>query len=43
MCGLPQIPDRRTFDRPLRTISTYTKERIVIIANHFIHEVTIDP
>jgi hypothetical protein len=42
-CGLTQIPDRRTFDRRLRTISTDIKERIVVITNHFIHEGMIDP
>jgi hypothetical protein len=42
-CGLTQISDRRTFDRRLRTISTDIKERIVVITNHFIHEVMIDP
>jgi hypothetical protein len=42
-CGLTQISDRRTFDRRLRTISTDRKERTVVITNHFIHEVMIDP
>ncbi len=42
-CGLTHIPDRRTFDRRLRTISTDIKERIVVITNHFIHEGMIDP
>ena len=30
-CGLTQIPDRRTFDRRLKTISIDIKERIAII------------
>jgi Transposase DDE domain len=43
-CGLIQVPDRRTFDRRLRSISTDIKERIVAaMANHFIHEGMIDP
>jgi hypothetical protein len=42
-CGLTQTPDRRTFDRRLRMISTDIKERIVVITNHFIHEGMIDP
>jgi hypothetical protein len=37
-------PDRRTFDRRLRTISTDIKERIVVMTNHFfIYEEMIDP
>lgn len=42
-CGLTKIPDRRTFDRRLKTISTVIKERITIMANHFIHDGMIDP
>jgi hypothetical protein len=42
-CGLTQIPDRRTFDRRLRTISTDIKERIIVMTNHFIYEGMIDP
>jgi len=42
-CGLVQVPDRRTFDRRLRSISTDIKERIAAMANHFIHEGMIDP
>jgi hypothetical protein len=30
-CGLTQIPDRRTFDRRLKTISIDIKERIAIM------------
>ena len=43
-CGLTQIPDRRTFDRRLRTISTDIKERIVAaMTNLFLSERMIDP
>jgi hypothetical protein len=41
-CGLTKIPDRRNFDRRLGTISTDLKERITVMANHFIHEGIID-
>lgn len=37
-CGLSQIPDRRTFDRRLRTISIDIKERIRL----FVYEKMID-
>ena len=30
-CGLTQIPDRRTFDRRLKTISLDIKERITVM------------
>src|ERR687888_1537454 len=36
-CGLTRIPDRRTFDRRLKTISTDIKERIAPMASLFIH------
>ena len=42
-CGLTQIPDRRTFDRRLRTISTDIKERITAMTNLFLSERMIDP
>jgi hypothetical protein len=43
-CGLTQIPDRRTFDRRLKTISIDIKERIAIIMTHlFVCEKMIDP
>jgi hypothetical protein len=42
-CDLTRIPDRQTFDRRLKTISTDSKERITVMANHFIHEGMIDP
>ena len=41
-CGLTRIPDRRTFDRRLKTISTDIKERIATMASLFIHEKMID-
>jgi len=33
-CGLSQIPDRRTFDRRLNTISTDIKERIATMTSY---------
>lgn len=42
-CGLSQIPDRRTFDRRLKTISIDIKERITIMSHAFVHEKIIDP
>jgi Transposase DDE domain len=42
-CGLTQIPDRRTFDRRLKTISTDIKERIATMTSLFVHEKMIDP
>ena len=42
-CGLAQVPDRRTFDRRLRSISTDIKERIAAMANLFLSERMIDP
>jgi len=42
-CGLTRIPDRRTFDRRLKTISTDIKERIATMASLLIHEKMIDP
>ena len=43
LCGLTQIPDRRTFDRRLKTISTDIKERMATMTSLFIHEKMIDP
>ena len=43
MCGLPQIPDRRTFDRRLKTISLDVKERITFMSYLFVREKIIDP
>ena len=42
-CGLTQIPDRRTFDRRLKTISIDIKERIAIMTHLFVCEKMIDP
>jgi Transposase DDE domain len=42
-CGLTQIPDRRTFDRRLNTISTDIKERIATMTGLLVHEKMIDP
>ena len=37
-CGLTQIPDRRTFDRRLKTISIDIKKRITIMTCMFVYE-----
>jgi len=37
-CGLTSLPDRRTFDRRLSTISADIKERIATMANLFVKE-----
>jgi hypothetical protein len=42
-CGLTQIPDRRTFDRRLKTISTDIKERIATMTSLLVNEKIIDP
>ena len=42
-CGLTQIPDRRTFDRRLKTISIDIRERIAIMTSLFLSERMIDP
>jgi hypothetical protein len=42
-CGLSQIPDRRTFDRRLKTISIDIKERIAVMTRLFVCEKMIDP
>jgi hypothetical protein len=42
-CGLTGLPDRRTFDRRLSTISADIKERIAVIANLFVKEKLVDP
>jgi hypothetical protein len=41
-CGLTQIPDRRTFDRRLKTISIDIKERIAIMTSLFVCEKMVD-
>lgn len=43
VCGLASIPDRRTFDRRLKTISTDIKERIAAMGNLFVVEKMVDP
>src|SRR5689334_12529829 len=43
MCGLSQIPDRRKFDRRLKTISLDVKERITFMSYLFVREKIIDP
>ena len=43
-CGLTSLPDRRTFDRRLSTISVDTKEeRISSMGNLFVKERLVDP
>jgi len=42
-CGLISLPDRRTFDRRLKTISPDIKERIVAMAALFVKERLVDP
>ncbi len=42
-CGLTSLPDRRTFDRRLSTISVDTKERISTMGNLFVNERLVDP
>ena len=37
-CGLTQIPDRRTFDRRLKTISIDIKKRITVMTCMFVYE-----
>jgi hypothetical protein len=43
-CGLAHLPDRRTFDRRLSTISVDIKERIAVMAVLlFVKEILVDP
>jgi hypothetical protein len=42
-CGLTSLPDRRTFDRRLKTISPDIKERIADMAVLFVKEKFVDP
>ena len=42
-CGLTSLPDRRTFDRRLSTISIDIKERIAAMAALFIKKRLVDP
>ncbi len=41
-CGLATIPDRRTFDRRLKTISTEIRERIAAMGKLFTAEKMVD-
>ena len=43
VCGLTKLPDRRTFDRRLSTISVDIKERIAVMAMLFVKERLVDP
>jgi hypothetical protein len=43
VCGLTSLPDRRTFDRRLSTISVDIKERISTMGNLFVKERLVDP
>ena len=43
VCGLTSLPDRRTFDRRLSTISVHIKERISTMGNLFVKERLVDP
>ena len=42
-CGLSSLPDRRTFDRGLSTISVDIKEGISTMGNLFVKERLVDP
>jgi hypothetical protein len=42
-CGLTYIPDRRTCDRRLSTVSVDVKERVVALAALFVKERSVDP
>ena len=44
-CGLSlsNLPDRRTFDRRLKTIATDIKERIATMGNLFVFEGMVKP
>ncbi len=42
-CGLTSLPDRRTFDRRLSTISVNIKEMISSMGNLFVNERLVDP
>jgi hypothetical protein len=43
VCGLDRLPDRRTFDRRFRTISTDVKPKIDSMGRLFVEEELIDP
>jgi transposase len=42
-CGLTSLPDRRTFDRRLSTVSADIKERIATMASLFVKGKLVDP
>jgi len=42
-CGLSRIPNRRTFDRRLVTLSRDIKHRINTMGELFVHDKIIDP
>jgi len=42
-CGLTSLPDRRTFDRRLSTISVDIKEVISTMGNLFVKKKLVDP
>jgi hypothetical protein len=42
-CGLVSIPDRRTFDRRLNTISADTRQRISFMGKLFVREKLVHP
>lgn len=42
-CGLAQVPDRRTFDRRLKTMSIDIKESIAVMTKLFVCKKMIDP
>ena len=43
VCGLSRIPNRRTFDRRLATISNDIKNRVTTMGELFVHDKIIDP
>ena len=42
-CGLSRIPNRRTFDRRLATLSRDIKNRINTMGELFVHDKIVDP
>jgi hypothetical protein len=42
-CGLASLPDKKTFDRMLSTISVDIKERIAVMAVLFVKKRLVDP
>ena len=43
VCELSRIPNRRTFDRRLATISNDIKNRVTTMGELFVHDRSIDP